>query len=179
MLIAPSWGPLSLFQAFGTDFVRGIAQRYNVVVRPHPQMKVSQPDVYREVLALDGVTVDTHTTPVEAMSQADVLVSDISGIMHEFAFILEKPVIIIDHDTGIGGLEGQLLGGESTLKELCRDFIIPLPPSEIRNLPERIGSVLEKPLSGRITEVRDEVIFNFGRAGPVAASQIQEILEGL
>ena len=43
-----------------------------------------------------GVEVDTQRTPSAAMSRAHVLLSDISGITHEFAFIYERPVLIID-----------------------------------------------------------------------------------
>src|SRR5688572_30852002 len=46
VLIAPSWGPLSMFEAFGTDFVAEIARQYRVIVRPHPQMRYSQVDLY-------------------------------------------------------------------------------------------------------------------------------------
>ena len=128
VLIAPSWGPLSMFEAFGVGFVAQIARHFPVIVRPHPQMKVSQPELYAEILALDGVTVDTQRTPSSAMSAASILLSDISGIAHEFAFIYERPVLTIDRKAVDGGLEGELLGGDSDLKAACREFIVPIPP---------------------------------------------------
>ena len=176
VLIAPSWGPLSIFQAFGTDLVRYVAAKYAVVVRPHPQMKISQKALYEEVLGFPGVEVDTSRTPAEAMSRADILISDISGIMHEFAFIYEKPVIIVDHKIGLGGLEGQLLGGESELKERCRDFIIPVPPSEMEAIPDRIDAALRLHTRERIVNVREKTVYNYGRAGAAAAEHIVGIL---
>jgi hypothetical protein len=176
VLVAPSWGPQSIFQAFGTRVVAQIASRYDVLVRPHPQMRVSQPDLYAEILALPGVEVDTQRTPAEAMSRADLLVSDISGIMHEFAFIHEKPVIIVDHVQGMAGLEGELLGGDSELKDRCRDFIVPMLPSEMDCIVDRIEAVLKTHSRVRIAETREQLVYNFGRAGDVAATQIQEIL---
>jgi hypothetical protein len=179
VLIAPSWGPLSIFQAFGTDLVRQIAERYDVIVRPHPQMKISQPEIYAEILALKGVTVDTQRTPADVMGRADLLISDFSGIMHEFAFIYEKPVIVIDHKMDLGGFEGYLLGEDSELKKRCRDFIIPVPPSEMNSIVERIAPVLEQHSRTRIVEVREQLVYNFGRAGGVAAQQIRGILQCL
>jgi CDP-glycerol glycerophosphotransferase (TagB/SpsB family) len=176
VLIAPSWGPQSIFQAFGTDIVERIAAHYDVLVRPHPQMKVSQPEVYAKVLALEGVEVDTQRTPLDAMARADIVVSDISGIMHEFAFIYEKPVIIVDHEIGIGGLEGQLLGGKSDLKESCRDFITPIPPGDMVNIVAHIEAALERHDKTRLVEVREQLIYNFGHASRVAAEQVEEIL---
>ncbi len=179
VLVAPSWGPLSIFQRFGTDLVKRLAAHYDVLVRPHPQMKISQPELYAEVLKLEGVEIDTQRSPADAMHRADILVSDISGIMHEFAFIHEKPVIIIDHKQGVEGLEGYLLGGDSDLKERCRDFIIPVPPEEVADIASRVDAALKGHSKTRLQAVREQLIYNFGRAGTVAADQIEEILKCL
>ena len=176
VLVAPSWGPLSMFEAFGTDFVAAIAAKYRVIVRPHPQMKVSQPELYAKILSLQGVTVDTSRTPSDAMSKAHILLSDISGIAHEFAFIYERPVVIIDRKMATGGLEGELLGGDSEVKERCREFIVPVPPSEMPNITTHLAQALANHSVERIAAVRSQLIYNFGNASEVAANQLIEIL---
>jgi hypothetical protein len=175
VLIAPSWGPLSMFESFGTDFVEEIARHYRVIVRPHPQMKVSQPALYQRVLALQGVEVDTQRTPSGAMSKAHVLLSDISGITHEFAFIYERPILIVDRKETLGGLEGEILGDDSLLKERCREFIVPVDPAEMPNIVSRLRETLEKHAPERIARVRSELVYNFGHASEVAANQLAEI----
>ncbi len=176
VLVAPSWGPMSLFQVFGTGFVRRLVDRYRVIVRPHPQMKVSQTALYEEILAIEGADIDTGPTPAGAISRADIVVSDISGIAYEFAFIHEKPVIVIDHKIGVDALEGHLLRDVTTLQERCGDFIVALPPSEMDTLPERIEDVLGRDVGTRIVEARSELIYGFTDAGETAASQIEEIV---
>jgi hypothetical protein len=175
VLVAPSWGPLSMFETFGVEFVTEISRHFPVTVRPHPQMRISRPDLYAKICSLTEVTVDTDRGPSAAMSAASVLLSDISGITHEFAFVYERPVLVIDREMVLGGLEGELLGGTSELKEACREFIIPLPPSEMPS----IVSHLERALSGyrreSVVETRDRLVYNFNRAGSVAAEQIAEI----
>ncbi len=37
ILVAPSWGPLSMFETFGVDFLQNLARLDSVIVRPHPQ----------------------------------------------------------------------------------------------------------------------------------------------
>jgi hypothetical protein len=175
VLVAPSWGPLSMFEAFGTDFIESIARRYRVIVRPHPQMKVSQPGLYAKILSLQGVEVDTGRTPSAAMSRAHVLLSDISGITHEFAFIYERPVLIIDRRMAVGGLEGEVLGGDSELKQRCSEFIIPVPPAEMPNIVAHIGRTLAGHSVERIADVRAQLVYNFGRASEVAAAQLADI----
>jgi len=179
VLVAPSWGPLSMFENLGVGFVAEIARRFPVIVRPHPQMKVSQPDLYAEILSLSGVSVDTQRTPSSAMAAASVLLSDISGIAHEFAFIYERPVLVIDRKTVAGGLEGELLGGDSELKEACRDFIVPIPPSELPRVAHHLERLLAEHRKERIVDVRERLIYNFGRASEVAAEQIAELYRGL
>ena len=176
VLIAPSWGPMSMFENIGIDFIRPLVRSYEVIVRPHPQMRVSQADLYAQVLALEGVSVDAGRTPGEAMAQADILISDISGIMHEFAFIYEKPVIVVDQELRNAGLEGQLLGGESDLKVRCRDFIVPTPPTEIAHLDRLIERTLKNWSSERISDVRSDLVYNFGGASTATATQLEGLL---
>lgn len=176
VLVAPSWGPMSMFEAFGTDFVAAIAKRFKVLVRPHPQMKVSQPELYDRILALDGVEVDTSRTPSAAMARAHIVLSDISGISHEFAFIHERPVVVIDRQLQLGGLEGELLGGDSEVKHRCAEFIVPVPPEQIHDIVSHLERVLAGHSAERLREVRDELVYHFGNASHVAAAQIAEIL---
>jgi len=179
VLVAPSWGPMSLFTQFGTAFVRNIAERYNVIVRPHPQMKVSQADLYAQILAMEGVTVDTGPTPVGAMSRADIVVSDISGIAYEFAFLYNRPVIIVDHKLAVEALEGHLLGDTKTLREHCAEFVIGVPPDTMNNVADKIDEVLAMNLSDRIKQGRDTYVYNYGRGGEVAAEHIEGLLRCL
>lgn len=176
VLVAPSWGPLSMFEAFGTDFVASIAKHFKVLVRPHPQMKVSQPELYAKILALEGVEVDTGRTPAGAMARAHVVLSDISGISHEFAFLYERPVVVIDRQLKLGGLEGELLGGDSELKHRCREFIVPVPPTEMPHIAEHLRRTLAAHSPERLREVRAELVYNFGSASAVAAEQLERIL---
>ncbi len=177
VLVAPSWGPLSMFEAFGTDFVEQIARRYRVIVRPHPQMKVSQSALYQRILGLEGVTVDTSRSPSEAMSMAHILLSDISGITHEFAFIYGRPVVIIDRKQVQGGLEGEVLGGDSELKLRCSEFIVPIDPTEIERVTDHLERVLTNHSPERLRRVRDELVYNFSSGADVAARQLGELYD--
>lgn len=177
VLIAPSWGPLSMFEAYGTGFVEEIARAYKVIVRPHPQMKVSQQQLYQKILRLPGVEVDTSLAPAKAMSRAHLLLSDISGIAHEFAFIHEKPVLVVDRKQTTGGLEGELLGGDSELKEQCRDFIVPVQPTELNCLVDYISDSLEGFDPAIIRAARDRVVYNFESGAKVAAKHLIQIFE--
>lgn len=175
VLVAPSWGPLSMFTSLGTGFVAAIARHYRVIVRPHPQMRISQPDLYAEVIALPNVEIDTTSTPASSLSRAHVLLSDISGIAHECAFVFQRPVLVIDQQQRTGGLEGELLGGDSELKERCKAFIVPIPPSEIGNIVAHLERTLSQHAVSQIEQTREELVYCFGHAAETAAEQIGQI----
>jgi hypothetical protein len=176
VLIAPSWGPLGMFEAFGTDFIPEIARQFHVIVRPHPQMRISQPELYEKVLALQGIEVDTSRSPAASMARAHILLSDISGISHEFAFIHERPVVVIDRQLALGGLEGELLGGDSELKQRCAEFIVPVSPDEMPRISLHLQRVMSTHSVEKLRQVRGELVYNFGDASRAAAAQIVEIL---
>lgn len=175
VLVAPSWGPLSMFTCLGTGFVSAIAQRYRVIVRPHPQMKISQPELYATVTALPNIEIDTARTPAASLARAHVLLSDISGIAHECAFVFQRPVLVIDQRQQTGGLEGELLDGDSELKERCKEFIVPIPPSEMGNILEHLASALSQHSVTKIEQTREELVYHFGHAAEVAAEQIGQL----
>jgi hypothetical protein len=69
-----------------------------------------------------------------------------------------------------------VLGGDSELKGRCSEFIVPVQPSEMPNIVAHIGKTLSQHSPERITRVRDELVYNFGNAGQVAAEQLAQIL---
>ncbi|MBD9369456.1 CDP-glycerol glycerophosphotransferase family protein [Xanthomonas sp. XNM01] len=175
VLVAPSWGPLGMFAALGTQFIQALAQRYHVIVRPHPQMGISQPDLHAQVLALADVEIDTALVPSAAMARADLLLSDISGIVYEFAFIHRRPVIVVDRRMELGGLEGELLGGDSELRQACADFIVSIDPAAIGDVASLVERTLSSVTPGRIADVRDALVYRFADGGAAVAAHLLEI----
>ena len=177
VLISPSWGPLSMFETIGTDFIKNIADHFNVIIRPHPQMKISQPELYQQILLLDNVVVDTARTPSESMSKSHIMLSDISSIVYEFAFIYQRPALIIDQEQYDGGLEAEVLGNGPTLKESSQSFIIPFPPVEIDGIADKIKDTLFSYSAQGIAIKRDELLYNFDRGATTAALQLIELYQ--
>jgi hypothetical protein len=138
-------------------------------------MRISQPELFAEVAALAHVQIDTARTPSESLSKADILLSDISGIAHECAFVFQRPVLVVDQEQKMGGLEGELLGGDSELKQICKEFIIPIPPSEMRNIVDHVDNALKHHSAAKIEQIREGLIYNFGQGAETAAEQIELI----
>ena len=88
---------------------------------------------------------------------------------------VERPVVVIDRHQEPGGLEGEVLGGESELKQRCREFIVPLPGERIGEVAGELARVLDAYSPDHLRRVRDELVYNFGRASEVLATQIEQL----
>ncbi|WP_101756555.1 CDP-glycerol glycerophosphotransferase family protein [Oceanicoccus sp. KOV_DT_Chl] len=100
VLVAPSWGAKGCFSEYGTNFVKTLAEaKYRVIVRLHPHSYIFEPEAIDRWIAdtknLSNVTWDDNVFGTQAMSQADILISDASSIRFDFAFLYQKPVITL------------------------------------------------------------------------------------
>jgi hypothetical protein len=179
LLIAPSWGSNGLFSRWGTDFLNGLSDDFSVIVRPHPQMKLSQEELFNEVVELcrkNGDSLDEAPSGKESMEKSDLMISDFSGIIFDYAFVYEKPLIIADTEMEYKGFEAFFLDKPLWDEEIRHQIGRVIKSDEISRLKEIIREELAKERS-HIAELRDQTVANFGNAVPAAARQIEELLK--
>lgn len=110
VLIAPTWGRNGSLRRFGTSILNLLLDAgFKVIVRPHPQqLKSEKPlieKLIRHLRGISGVEWDMASSGHKSMIAADIMVSDFSGVIFDFAFIYEKPVVSIDFPFESAGLE--------------------------------------------------------------------------
>jgi hypothetical protein len=183
VLVAPTWKEYSLLNRFGTGFFDSLLKdnTYDVILRPHPQSYVSFPKLMDEIEEHlkdnPRVTIDRKQLGTESMAMSDLMISDLSGVFWDYAFLYSKPVLLLktEFDT-IEGFEGSELDHEMwEMRErgrLGREF----DAHEIENISAIVHEVLEDPPSRQLEELKRESVYNFGDAGEVAARQILEIV---
>ena len=101
VLLAPSWGKSSIFQKYGGRILEVLLQTgYHIIVRPHPQSFTSEKEMIEKLMqdypASDQLEWNRDNDNFEVLRRTDILISDFSGIIFEFAFIYDKPVIYAD-----------------------------------------------------------------------------------
>lgn len=175
VLVAPSWGELSLFKIAGLDFIDALSARFKVIVRPHPQIKISQPEILEAIQQIQGVEIDLNPLLDQTLARADLLISDFSGIIHEFAFIYEKPVLVANYEKDLESFEGFELNQGSTIGKKCAAFIQYFDPENMQTIADRVEETLTSFSVTQVQTIRSELIYNFGDASRVAAKQIQEL----
>jgi hypothetical protein len=181
LLIAPSWGPNSLFAVYGASFLERVPRGYEVVVRPHPQMKVSQKALYDEMRGAAerlGFTVNESSANGAILAGSDALITDFSGVAYDFAFGYGKPVIVVDTKIDYSLFEGRFLN-TAPLPEGVR---VPVGTVVGESDLPGLGAIVERAMAHgkeQASAQRDRYVANFGRAGEVAKAQLVDILHGV
>ena len=101
VLLAPSWGPSSIFNRFGERMIRALeATGYHLIIRPHPQSMTSEKELIDRLRAAfpdsDGLEWNFDNDNFDVLNRADILISDFSGVMFDFTLVFGKPIIYAD-----------------------------------------------------------------------------------
>ena len=182
VLVAPTWGNNGMLTKFGTAPVKELLEaNYHVILRPHPQMYVSQKELMdeleKELFNYPNLEIDKKPSGESSMGRSDVMISDISGIIFDFFFIYEKPVIVIEDVIAKGGFEAEDIDRkiwESTILDKVATLV---NHNNIDTLPSVVEQLIDKDITQDIEELRNQSLFNFPHAKSVATDQILEIIK--
>jgi len=112
------------------------------------------------------------------MAKSDLMISDLSGVFWDYAFVFSKPVLLLKTDFGtIEGFEGSEL--DYTMWEIRNRSILgrEFDESDLPQISKIVLDLLKNPPVMQIKELRENSVYNFGFAGDVAANQIISIVD--
>ena len=179
ILIAPSWQKDNIVDSCLEEILDTLKGRgYQITVRPHPQ-EVRLKQAYMEQLeakyAADrDVEIQTDFSSNSTVFEADLLITDWSGITYEYAFTTLRPVLFIDTPMKVMNPEYEKIN-TPPINIWMREVIgAVVKPDELEKLPEAV----ERLLSGRdeyrerIDRFVHEYVYNLGNSGEVGSKYI-------
>lgn len=100
VLVSPSWGPVSVLNRFGERLLDPlVATGWTVIIRPHPQSKKSEPQMLATLTErykqYHNVEWDYERDNIFSLRRADIMISDFSGIIFDYTFLFDKPVMYV------------------------------------------------------------------------------------
>lgn len=106
ILLSPSWGRESILYKYGERIIDKLLETdYDIIIRPHPQMKIDNPQLLEGLLQKypnqKRLIWDFERDNIPSMAKSDVMISDFSGIIFEYAFIFKKPVITMNKEVSL------------------------------------------------------------------------------
>ncbi len=101
VLVAPSWGPSAIFSKFGGQILEKLLSAgFHVIARPHPQSFTSEKELMDKLMAAypesDQMEWNRDTDNFEVLRRSDIMISDFSGVIFDFALVFDKPIIYAD-----------------------------------------------------------------------------------
>lgn len=98
ILIAPTWGQDGLLYKYGSKLIdKLVKDNYNIIIRPHPQSLIVEKNIIKKLenqySSNKNITFDYDNNNLISMANADIMISDFSGIMFEYAFLFNKPIL--------------------------------------------------------------------------------------
>ena len=181
VLFGPSWGEHNSLRKHGIHIIEILLhQNYRVVLRPHPISFTKDADVIREIKekfdAHPDFELDQSVDSTDVLLNADVMISDYSGVAFEYALALLKPVIFMNGLRKQNNENWQTYLDREGIEVIYRDRIGYIL-DDLSELEEKVKlAILEQNLwEEKIKHVRKELLYNEGNCTKVALEAIDQI----
>jgi CDP-glycerol glycerophosphotransferase (TagB/SpsB family) len=115
VLVSPSWGPSALLSRYGAKLLDPLVKTgWRIIVRPHPQSKQSESAVLdaltKQYASAGNLAWDYDRENIYSLSKADIMISDFSGIIFDYIFLCDKPVMYVNQGIDLRPYDADDLG---------------------------------------------------------------------
>lgn len=170
ILLASSWGANSILSRYGSALIMELAATgHDIIIRPHPQSYTSDREVLegirRDCAHLKNLTWDQSNDNFETLSRADIMISDFSGVIFDYALIFDRPVIYADTSFDPSVYDMVWVKGELWIFESLKKLGVKLLPEDVPRIGEVINEALhDEDLAKGREEVRKSGWSNIGNS---------------
>lgn len=95
VLLAPSWGSNGILTKYGERMIGALIKTgYEIIIRPHPQSFTAEKDMIEALMdKYKDIEWNRDNDNFDVLQRSDILISDFSGVIFEYALIFDKPVM--------------------------------------------------------------------------------------
>ena len=184
VLVAPTWSIASLFENGINELLDALEKTdYRVIVRPHPEFLKRRSSLAKTLK--ERVTQTRNFIWEDCMLsennlyEADVLITDRSGIAFEYAFGTERPVLFIDTPLKEHNKNWRTLGIEPIELQLRDKIGISVPLQRLSEVPDEIENLLRNRSDWReiLKNLREKHVYHWGYSVKNGVNYIRERLK--
>ncbi|MEI0612630.1 CDP-glycerol glycerophosphotransferase family protein [Brachyspira pilosicoli] len=185
VLIAPSWGMNGLLTRFGEKIIDPILESgYYVIIRPHPQSSIVEKDMLERLKNKykDNANIewDFNRDNIYSLSKADVMISDFSGVIFDYAFLFDKPTIIPNFTFDKRGYDAIELKEETWTFRTLPNISVSIDENNFYNISTIVENTInDNELKKNILKVKNEAYMFRGEAGKNGAFILNKMLTEL
>ena len=185
VLLAPSWGAGAILSKYGGSIIDALLKTgYHIIVRPHPQSFASETELMDRLMSehpeSEQLEWNRDNDNFEVLRRSDIMVSDFSGVVYDFAFIFDRPVIYTEPNLDKSPYDAWWLDEEIWIYESLSKFGRQLSMDDPGQLKQMIDECLTETRfrEGR-DAARDEGWACQGHAAATIVDYLQAKLEEL
>lgn len=185
ILIAPTWGEHNFLKKLGAVPIRNLLENgYKVIIRPHPQSYVAEPEIINELKqalsSYENLRWDSSPDNFDSLFKSDILISALSGIVFDYAFVFEKPVITVDLSYNFIGQEANDLPYPVWELTVLDDIGTRVSPEQLNNASSIIEGLLkDESKKENLRSLRAKSLYNYKSSGEVIAKNLVKLMEDI
>lgn len=179
ILIAPSWQKDNLLDLCVDEVLQNLLGKgYMVILRPHPQyvryFEEKLQSIETKYKNYDDFTLQWDFSSNDTVFNADILITDWSGIAYEYSFTTLKPTLFIDTPMKVMNPDYEEIG-ITPFDIIVRNQIgVSISPEEVKNIPDVVSKLLSEEIYSEdsLREIRNKYLYNITESAKVGADYI-------
>ncbi len=180
ILIAPSWQDGNIVESCLEEILDELKKTdYKIIVRPHPQHVRHMPEKMESLkqiyAANPNIEIQTDFSSNDTVFNADLMITDWSGIAYEYAYTTRKPVLFINTPMKVMNPEYEKIGVEP-LNIFMRESIgCSLNLDEIHKVSETASNLIRQQdmYYDKIESFVKQYVYHLGTSAKVGANYIK------
>jgi hypothetical protein len=156
VLVSPSWGPSALLTRYGEKLLDPLAKcGWRIIIRPHPQSTLVEGNVLKRLEEryknFANIEWDHERDNIYSLKKADVMISDFSGIIFDYVFLRNCPVIYVNYQLDLRPFDADDIDHEPWQMQILGEIGIELKEDDFTSIRKIIESL---PDSSKLAEAR-------------------------
>lgn len=184
ILIAPSWQEDNIIDLCIDEILDELLRtKYTIILRPHPQYlryelehMQSLQDKYSNY---SNFVLQTDFSSNSTVYEADLLITDWSGIAFEYSFATLKPTLFINTPMKVMNQEWKKIDVVPIDVSIRKQIGLDLELDNIKNIVPSVAAMIQEKSNYEkiIRDVRDQQIFNLGHSGEIGGEYILQAIQ--
>jgi CDP-glycerol glycerophosphotransferase (TagB/SpsB family) len=182
VLVSPSWGASGLLTCYGERLLDPLVKTgLRIIIRPHPQSAKSETALLERLSKRYGgsanVSWDYERDNIYSLKKADIMITDFSGIIFDYIFLRDKPVLYVNQRFDFRPYDAYFVGGKTWQFSAMEEFGIELREEFFETIGDVIRSASDSPaLKAARRRARDTAWQYRGEAGKRAADYMISVV---
>ena len=143
VLVSPSWGASALLTLYGEKLLDPLRDTgWRIIIRPHPQSQKTETAMLERLQKryeeCGNIFWDAERENIHSLCKADIMVSDFSGIIFDYMFLRDRPVLYVTQNIDLRPYDADDLDHELWQFSIIKEAGIELREDDFPKISEII-----------------------------------------